>query len=240
VQPGNSQRVKIVEQIYRAGDSGEPAARALEAQLAGKGIKVRDRALAPRGGREGLAHALRDASDAQAVVLWLRPTDLAALGEPPARPMVVVMSGLMGGLEHAPLPAPWRNRTIMTYPFDLPDKRGVRVDYPLGWFYYRHIPLVDEQVQSDTFLACSLVSKVMHDMSDALDRPYLIEQLRDSLDHRLITGYYPRLSLAVRQRFASKGGYLARFAEGSGSRLVADSGWIVPDAAASRTVVSTR
>jgi hypothetical protein len=239
-QSGNPQRVRVLEQIYRAGDSGEPAARALKAQLAGKGINVRNRALAPRSGREALAHALHEASDVQALVLWLRPDDLAALGEPPAGPTLVVMSGLMGGLERAPLPARWRDRTIMTYPFDLPDKRGVRIDYPLGWFYYRHIPVVDEQVQSDTFLACSLVSKVMHDMADALDRPYLIEQLRDSLDHRLITGYYPRLSLAVRQRFASKGGYLARFADGSGPRLLADSAWIVPDTPASRTVVSTR
>ncbi len=228
LQAGGGGTVRRVVQVYRTGDSGEPAARALAARLAGKGIEVRDRALAPGAGDRELAAAVREAADAQALVLWLRPADLAALGEPPPAPTLVVMSGLLGGLERSPLPARWRGRTIMTYPFDLPDKRGVRVDYPLGWFYYRHIPVVDEQLQSDTFLACSLLSQVMHDMADALDRPYLVEQIQGMLDHRLITGYYPRLSLSTRQRFASKGGYLAHFAEPAGTRLVADSDWIVP------------
>lgn len=40
------------------------------------------------------------------------------------------------------------------------------------------------------------------------------------------TTLYPRLSLGVGQRFASKGGYIARFAPGG--KLVAESGWIVP------------
>jgi hypothetical protein len=30
----------------------------------------------------------------------------------------------------------------MTYPVDLPEKRLVRVDYALGWFNIRHIPIV--------------------------------------------------------------------------------------------------
>jgi hypothetical protein len=48
------------------------------------------------------------------------------------------------------------------------------------------------------------------------------------LSHRLVNGHYPRLSLAPGQRFASKGGYLVRFAETSGTRILADGDWIVP------------
>jgi hypothetical protein len=48
------------------------------------------------------------------------------------------------------------------------------------------------------------------------------------LSHRLVNGYYPRLGLAPGQRFASKGGYLVRFAQPGGTRLVADGEWIVP------------
>jgi len=40
------------------------------------------------------------------------------------------------------------------------------------------------------------------------------------------TTIYPHLSLGQGQRFASKGGYVARFAEGD--KLIAESGWIVP------------
>jgi hypothetical protein len=54
-----------------------------------------------------------------------------------------------------------------------------------------------------------------------------VELVEIELGHRLVNGYYPRLGLAPGQRFASKGGYLARF-EGSGTSLVADSDWIVP------------
>jgi len=48
------------------------------------------------------------------------------------------------------------------------------------------------------------------------------------LEHRVITGYYPRLALAPGQRFASKGGYIVRFAEDSGTKLAAASDWLVP------------
>jgi hypothetical protein len=104
----------------------------------------------------------------------------------------------------------------------------VRLDYPLGWFAFRHIPVVALQVQVDTYLACSLVSEVTKHMADSYVRPYLVEQLQGMLEHRIMTGYYPRLALAYRQQFASKGGYIAHFSGADGKRLVADSDWIVP------------
>jgi hypothetical protein len=39
---------------------------------------------------------------------------------------------------------------------------------------------------------------------------------------------YRRLSLGPGQRFASKGGYVSRFADPGSSVLVADGDWIVP------------
>jgi len=176
----------------------------------------------------GLAAALRRTAPGQILVLWLRPADVAALDDPPAGAATVYLSGLMGGLEDAPLPAAWRERAIMTYPFDLPDKRGVRLDYPLGWFAFRRIPLVAQQVQADTYLACSLLSDVLKRMADNVARPYLVEQLQAMLEHRLITGYYPHLTLASNQRFASKGGYVVRFRDRGGRALVARGDWIVP------------
>jgi hypothetical protein len=65
-------------------------------------------------------------------------------------------------------------------------------------------------------------------MTDAFVRDYLVERIEDMLEHRLVTGYYPRLTLAPGQRFASKGGYLVRFPDTEGTRIVADGGWIVP------------
>jgi hypothetical protein len=218
--------VKTVHQIYRAGDSGEAAAHALGRVLREKGITVRDSVLGSDG--RGLAAALRSSFGADALVLWLRPADLAALGDDKGMPPVVYMSGLMGGLENSPLPAPWRARTRMAYPFDLPQNRIVRVDYPLGWFRIRHIPVVDEQMQADTYLALGLVSEALNEMVDTFYGPYLIEDLQSMVEHRIVTGYYPRLTLAENQHFASKGGYLVQFAAPEGKRLVAMHEWTVP------------
>jgi hypothetical protein len=227
---GERPAVAAVEQIYRAGDSGEPAAAALAAQLREHGIAVHAGIL-PRRARGGdVRAAVRDAARRRdrALVLWLRPADVAALGDVPAGAPAVVLSGLMGGLERTPLPPGWRERTLMTYPFDLPEKRGVRLDYPLGWFAVRRIPVVAEQVQTDTYLACSLLADVLNRMSDNFSRPYLVEQLQSALEHRVITGYYPRLTLATNQRFASKGGYVVHFRAPAGTALVAEGDWIVP------------
>jgi len=222
-----------VEQVYRAADSGEKAAEALSAQLKGHGFSVHSTVLAASATGAEVTAALRRAAlhkdgPGSVLVLWLRPAEIAALGDVPAGPAKVYLSGLLGGLEKAPLPASWREHTSMTYPFDLPDRRGVRLDYPLGWFAFRHIPVVAEQVQTDTYLACSLLADVLNRMADNFARPYLIEQLQDELEHRLITGYYPHLTLASNQRFASKGGFLAHFRDPAGMALVAESDWIVP------------
>jgi hypothetical protein len=218
-----------VEQLYRAGDSGGAAAAALSAELGKRGIKVHDVVLAAGANGRKLTAALHDAvALGKPMVLWLRPADLAALAKVRMGSADAYLSGLMGGLEKSPLPAGWRERAHMAYPFDLPEKRGVRLDYPRGWFAYRRIPVVAEQVQTDTFLACSLLADVLNRMADNFSRPYLVEQLQMMLEHRLITGYYPRLSLASNQRFASKGGYLVHFRDGTGNAVVAESDWIVP------------
>ena len=140
----------------------------------------------------------------------------------------VYVSGLMGGLERSPLPPAWRTGARLSYPVDLPDARRVRVDFAFGWFRTRNIPIVAEQVQVDTYLACGLLAETVKHMVDNVVRDLLVERFEDTLEHRIVTGYYPRMSLAVGQRFASKGGSLVRFTEDRGTRLAAVHGWHVP------------
>ncbi len=223
-----AEAVKAVRQVFRAGDAGEAGAGALAAILRRHGIGVTSTALERGGAPEGVVATLRDARRADAVVLWLRPADVAALEPAPEVPPVVMMSGLLGGLERSPLPASWRGQTRVAYPFDLPDRRRVRVDYALGWMSIRRIPVVAEQIQADTYLACGLLSETLAHMVDTFVRDYLVERVEESLEHRIVTGYYPRLGLANGQRFASKGGYLVRFANPQGTRILPDEGWRVP------------
>jgi hypothetical protein len=219
---------KTVVQIYRAGDNGEAGAKALADALKGRGIAVTNQVLEAGPPGQGVAEAARAASAADTLVLWLRPADVAELGDAPEAPDAVFMSGLMGGLERSPLPPSWRSRTSVAYPFDLPDRRRVRVEFALGWFRIRNVNVVAEQLQADTYLACGLLSETLAHMGDTFVRDYLIERVEDMIERRIVTGYYPRLGLAPGQRFASKGGYIVHFSEPQGTRLSVDRGWFVP------------
>lgn len=175
-----------------------------------------------------LAKALRQIGSDDILVLWLRPQDLAALPAKAVNARQVFVSGLMGDMEGAPLSPDWRRVVRMSYPADLPELRKFRTNFPHAWFRIRHIPVVADRIQSDTYLACGIVAETLVDMLDSFVRDYLIERIESMLSRRALTGYYPRLGLAPGQRFASKGGYIVRFTEPEGIRLVADGDWIVP------------
>jgi len=223
-----SETARRVVQVFRAGDVGESAARELQLARAGSGQQVVNRVVSAQAAAGDLVAAVNDVGATDTLVLWLRPADLRALQEVPPKTSQVWMSGEMGGLEQAPLPPSWRGATRMAYPVDLPGQRVVRVDYALSWFRIRRIPVVAQQVQADTYLACGLVSETLNHMVDAFVREYLVERVEMALDHRALTGYYPRLTLAPGQRFASKGGYIVRFTDPQGSRVAPLSGWETP------------
>jgi hypothetical protein len=116
----------------------------------------------------------------------------------------------------------------MAYLIDLPLNRRVRLDYAHGWFRVRKIPEVSFKVQADTLLACGILSETIKHVIDAFFADYLLERIEDTLEHRLLTGYYPRLTLGPHQRFASKGGYFVRFTEPKSSVVEPVGDWIVP------------
>ncbi|MDE2303952.1 MAG: cytochrome C [Gammaproteobacteria bacterium] len=219
--------VHRVLEIYRRGDSGEQASAAAERRLRRRDPEARVERLGLEPSAD-LAAALAHAPPADAWILWLRSADLARLGSPVRAPSRVFVSGLLGGLERAPLPESWRSRVRLAYPVDLPEDRRVRLDFPLGWFRFQRIPVVAERVQVNTYLACGILSETLADLSDNLQRDYLVEVLEGMLEHRFLTGYYPRLTLAPGESFASRGGYIVRFVGDQGSRVVADDRWTVP------------
>jgi hypothetical protein len=226
--PGAEHSVHRLVQVYRADDIGAAAAAQLKRAATRPGLQVVDRALGANASLAELRAAVRGTQADDDLVLWLRSKDLAALEPHPPATRGLWISGLMGGLENAPLPEHWRAVAHLAYPFDMPDKRRIRVDYPLGWFRVRKVPIVDVQVQADTYLTCGLVSETLNHMVDTFVPDYLVERIESMLEHRIITGYYPRLTLAPGQRFASKGGYVVHFAEAKGTKIVADGEWITP------------
>jgi len=221
-------------QVYRQDDIGAAAAERLRATLA-PGWALIDRALAPDSGGEPLRQTVRELAlhglkAGDILVLWLRASDLQALPAPvaAAASAEVYVSGVMGGLEHAPLAPPWRRIVRLTYPFELPEARRLRMGYPLGWFHQQAIPVVNERVEVDTFITCSILAQSLRSMIGEYQRDYLLERVEAMLSSRVVDGYYARLGLAPGQRYASKGGYLVRFVDPADERIVADGSWIVP------------
>jgi hypothetical protein len=220
--------LRRVVQVYRGDDIGAAAAKVMQDEIVSPGLTVIERPLTQHAGGGELTAALEKVGAKDALILWLRPDDLRDLpAGPPATPAVFV-SGLMGGLEDSPIPESWRGAVHISYPFELPARRSVLLNYPLGWFRIQRIPVVAEQTQIDTFIACNIVSESLSDMLDNFVRDYLIENIEVMLSTRIINGYYTRLGLAPGQRFASKGGYIVRFAAADGKKLIPEGDWIVP------------
>jgi hypothetical protein len=216
-----------VLQIYRRGDIGEAAAQALRNPSDAHAADWIDVPLPASGTAGDVRGALGTVRAGDTVVLWLRPDDLRGLPVDPPRSTAVFASGLMAGLENAPLPPGWRSATRITYPIDLPARRAVRLVQPLTWFRTQNIAVVAEQVQVDTYVACQVLSEAIGHAFGDLVPDYLIEQIENMVSLKLFDGFYPRLGLAPGQRFASKGGYVVRLAA-PGAGVVADSDWLVP------------
>jgi len=216
-----------IVQIYREGDIGKKAAATLRETLSA-GVAVVDVELGASALPGDIERALRQVAPADALVLWLRPDDLASLPAPAAVASAIFVSGLMGGLEHAPLHGGWRARSLMAYPLALPDERASFLNYPLGWFHLNRIPVIAERVQVDTYVACSELAEAVGSMLDEFVPDYLVERVESSMEGRLVNGYYKHLALGTEDHFASKGGYLVRFDGPAGTRVFADGSWVVP------------
>ena len=258
------QRPQRLVQVYRDDTVGRGAAVAMTQALAGSGIAVEDRVLSD-GSTEALRNAMAGIKRKDAVMFWLRPDDVAALGNVPPPGEAYFSTALSGG-EHAPFPSGWKKNVRMVYPYELPDKRQSNLAYFHQWLEMRKFPLVDEPLQSEVFFALNFLTDTVAEMLDNMYRDYLMERGETMISRRegskaeeqewarnalraaarsaggmqagmtraaqsgsgSGTTIYPRLSLGPTQRFASKGGYIVRFANAADDALVAESGWIVP------------
>lgn len=227
------QGISRVVQISRREGSGARAADALREALQGSGIPVEDRRLTVADGTDA-AGLLDGLTAADALVLWLREADLAALSttvEPPPAGVVLV-SGVLGGQEKAPLADPWKRAALMVYPFDPPFRWERRMAYNLRtWLGERGLPRADERLQGNTLTACNLLSEGMLRMRGRYQRDYLVEWTENyptGMGNAPAPQAFPRFSLGPGQRFSSKGAYIARFSPTDPGRLERVEDWIVP------------
>jgi len=125
--------------------------------------------------------ALRKSEPGDALVLWLRSEDIAALGPPPAKAAVVFMSGRMGGLDQSPLPAAWRSVTHMAYPFELPDRRRIAVTIRSAGSHPANPGRGATDAGGHLSRVRPRVGYAQH-MVDTFVRDYLVERIEEMLD----------------------------------------------------------
>jgi hypothetical protein len=185
LRSGDDKTVRRVIQVFHDDVVGRGAAQALKAALQASGIAVEDRMLAadePAGKLLGNLSAKAGATDA--LMLWLRQSDLAELSSvpPPVGPQVYFSAGLSNG-EHG-FPASWKLVTRLIYPFEMPENRELNLAYTRHWLMSRKIPMVDEAMQSEVYFALTFLTDSLSDMLDNLYRDYLLERAENMIGRR--------------------------------------------------------
>jgi len=183
--PAGAAQLPRVIQVYRDGEPGATAARALRASLAGSGVELVDRPIAPAApAGEGLHAALAIAHEDDVRVFWLRPDDLRALDALGAPRGDCYFSATLARGESAPIPDAWRAHAHLAYPYELPQLRPHNLDYFHAWMNLHRITVVDEPMQSEVFFAMSFLTDTLAEMLDNLYRDYLIERAEQMLGRR--------------------------------------------------------
>jgi hypothetical protein len=211
-------------------------------QVIGKGA-------APRGGSM-ILDALYDAGiqleetekdvskldEDDVLILWLNPEELAALMKrvpTPPRGTLVLVSGLLAGLEDAPLTPAWKEAAQLSYPYDAAARWKLRMERNLQpWLAQHHLKPGDMRLQGNTLAACNVFSESLLRMNGTFMRDYLVETIENyptAMGNAPAPEAFPRFSLGPGQRFSSKGAYLVRFVSPQDKRVapVRDE-WIVP------------
>jgi hypothetical protein len=215
--------------LVRGDDAAAAGAVQAALERLGRDGIVAEERVVPSFDRPALGGAFAGVGATDAVMLWLRARELPRLGDvPPPSGASLYLSATLAGGERAPLPPAWKAQARLIYPFELPELRRAAMARVRAWLQTRGLPLVDERVQADAYLACVLLAEKLDEMRDLVQRDELLERAEVGLAMRAPTAMYRRLSLGPGQRFASKGGYVARFAAPTSPALLGASDWIVP------------
>ena len=124
---------------------------------------------------------LSSLGDKDALVLWLKPTDLAALTKLEATKASVFVSASLGGVGAADLPGALRERAYLVQPLELEHVRNFNLERFNKWLDAMKIPVVDQRMQSEVYFATRALIVTVHGMLNNLHTDYLIERAEATL-----------------------------------------------------------
>ncbi len=221
-------------QIYERGDrKAETAARALTQARGVKPIRSIEWTHETTGpSAEFWQAVLQDLGNA-GLVLWMSDEQLTNLwplleSKASTTPRIYLSTTLFGTRSRQ-VPAGIRERVYLTSTRELPAGISRLLLRSTGWFRAKKIYAPDaREVQANAYLALKVAGDALMHIRGYFYRDYLIERIEHTVDSVPYTSVYPRISMAPGQRFAAKGGYVARFTDGGKGELVAVSDWLIP------------
>ena len=169
-----------IVQIYHDDLLGQGASSALTNAFKNTGISVENRPITQIDSPT-LSNLLEGLDDRDAVMFWLNSYDIPLLDSIPAPKSKVYFSGRLSGAENVQLPLAWKQSANMIYPYEMPDKRQVNLNYFHRWARFNHIQLENEPLQAEAFFALEFLSETLTEMLDNLYSDYLIERAESML-----------------------------------------------------------
>jgi len=220
---------RILE-VYRHNDRGHMLTKSLgrsSGLTVGNRIQLRERALrdgekvSPAFWKELIAR-----EQPSTLVIWLGDDEIKTL-EPVSLAGVeqIYLSASLVNPDLTTFPSALREKTFLTFPFSLPQSPAPDAFRARAWFRSRGIEKTDERVQLNTYFMLRVVDHAITNLAGNFSRDYFIENVELETALTSNPGVFPRLSLGPGQRFASKGCYIIRIADG---KIEAVSRWIVP------------
>jgi mono/diheme cytochrome c family protein len=200
---------KRVIQIYREGDVAAAAAKGFGEALAGSPIKLESRILnAGLSPEQALRKSLAGVGASDAVLFWLRQSDIASLEKIKPVSGKAYFSSVLGKSEQMPLPAAWRANSSLIYLHELPEKRVKNIETFNIWRNISKIALVDQTMQTEVFFAMNFLTDTLAEMLDNMYRDYLVERAENMLSIR--EGIKTELEARDRAALGLPGDFLAK------------------------------
>jgi mono/diheme cytochrome c family protein len=132
-------------------------------------------------GSAAVAAALAGLGKQDSLVLWLRPTDWAALAIPEPTAAAVFVSGTLAGSDLAVLPVGLRAHASQIQPLEQPRLRAANLERLEAWMAGSQVPVLDRRLQSEVYFAAGSLQATLRGMLNNLHTDYLIERAESGL-----------------------------------------------------------
>jgi hypothetical protein len=132
-------------------------------------------------GAAAVKDAIAGVGENDALVLWLRPADLAGLTTLPVTAAPAFVSATLAGGEQVELPLSLRKHATMVQPLEEPHMRAANVERFEAWSSAMGIVQVDKRMQSEAYFAVRSLVSTLRGMLNNLHTDYLIERAESTL-----------------------------------------------------------